>query len=255
MKKAFIYLGLIAILLSSSQALAGLKEDLALYKAAGDRSKKCPELIEPGFQAFDSDNVATSLVFFQKAYEAGCRDGLALFKLGIVYERLGRFPDAMKVLDEAIPLLKKNYPSHEFTKQIDAHLGMLYYRSDQYDKAGALLEAALKSDPNNFMLLFITGQLLRLQKNFTEAYARYKLALAIPPPTNMTPDPKVALMKELMIVSYELKNEDECFEYAKQVLAINPRDKTARSYYDSINTKKMMEKQDLDMKQMMERIK
>ena len=253
MKKPFISLGLIALLLCAAHAFGDATTDLKAYISGGHRGAAWNEFIEPGFKAFEQQNIPTAYVFLSKAYEKGCRDGLVLYKLALVYAVQNRDADALKVMEEALPKLKKDYATLEASRDVDAQLGILYYRADQNEKALPLLEQALKLTPNDFTLLFITGQVLVSLKRPQDAYARYREALALPVP-QVTPDPTAALLKQLMLVSFELKKYDESMAYAEKILALDPKNAAALSYRDRINRTKIQMDEDRAIDNMMKRI-
>lgn len=214
------------------------------WGSSDDCSPMWNDLIKPGFEAFEANQFPTAYVFLNKAYEKGCRDGLVLVKLGTINEINGHFADAAKIFTEAEPALKKSYPNHELAKAIDTYLGRVYYQLDQYDKALPYLEKALVLDPNNFMLLFMTGQTQRLAGKLDAAYANYRKALGVPLPQEVQPDPKLALLKELMIVTYDMKRTDESEKYADTILKADPTNVTAKSYKQRITQQRFQKQQD-----------
>jgi len=218
-------------------------DDYALYQKSGQRSEKWDGMVKAAFQAMDSGDLQTGFVFMQKAYNSGCRDGLLLFKLGIYYESVKKYKDAATYLEQAAQKLPGQYPDYEHTKRIHEHLGRLYYQADQFDKAIAEIDQALKTDPNNFMLLFMSAQIYRSQKNYQQAIATFEKALQQIPPTpplqrgargDLQPDPKKIILTELMGLYYEMKDFPNCLKYADQVLAIAPNDQRALSYKRNI---------------------
>ncbi len=255
MKKAILFIGLVALVAWGISGHARAADELKLYEKQGHRSPEWNQLIEPGFQAFASRNFPTAYVFLQKAYDRGCRDGLVLYKLGIVHEQKGRYPEAIDMMAQALPRLKKDYPEADAAKTIDAHLGQLYYQADQYDKALPLLLEATKADPDDFTLQFITGQVLRATGKLTQAYDAYIKALALPAPAEVQPDPTRALLKELMAITYEMGRYDESLSYAEKILAADPKDELALSYKNAIKRRQTMEQQDEALKKMMEKYK
>jgi len=140
MKKLLIFIGLLALLIGGFASTLAFAGDYAQYMKSGDHSKAWDEFVEPGFEAFESNNYPTALVFLQKAYDKGCRDGLVMARLGLILESRGNSKDALVLLGQARPKLKSAYPKNEFTKNIDAHLGRMYYSDNQYEKALPLLK-------------------------------------------------------------------------------------------------------------------
>lgn len=255
MKKPFVFIGLLVFLIGGFAANLAFAGDYALYSKVGDHSKAWDEFVQPGFEAFESNNYPTALVFLQKAYDNGCRDGLVMARLGLVHESRGNAKEAIALLGQARPKLKKVYPKHEFTQNIDAHLGRMYFSTNQYDEALPLLKESLVASPDDFTLLFITGQILREQGKKTQAYELYKRATKVPAPPNVKPDPKMALLKELMAITYEMQRYGEALSYADQVLILNPRDPLAASYKKTITRRKAKQTEEEGIKKMIEKYK
>lgn len=256
MKKLFISLGLVIVLHAALASAAQTGDELKLYIKQGDRSPTWNELVESGFKAFDSDNLPTALVFLDKAYALGCRDGMALYRLASIHESRGNAVKAVELMEEARPRLKKDYASTSAAKNVDAHLGRLYFETDHYDKALPLLAAAVKTEPDNFTLHFIAGQVMRHEARLQEAYDLYKRALTLTPPEGVTAtDPKLAVVKELMAVTYEMKRYDESLACAEQILAVDPKNALALSYKNRIGQIQMLHKQDDSLQKLIEQYK
>ncbi|MFH0798970.1 MAG: tetratricopeptide repeat protein [Pseudomonadota bacterium] len=219
-----------------SQATAA--SDYQLYLKSGDRSPKWNEFIEPGFQSFDSGNYATSYVFLHRAYDLGCRDGLLLFRLGIFRETQGQYKEAADILAQAAEKIPQQYPNHPLIKSIHEHAGRVLYQADDYDRALPELKKAIESAPDNFMLLFMAGQISRIKKQYAEAKELFERALKAPLPAG-APDARPKVLKELMILSCELKELDACLSYSVQVLAAAPQDATAISYKQKIEQERI----------------
>ena len=80
----------------------------------------------------------------QKAVELSPNFGLAIYNLGIIYDRQGKLVDAIKQLEKIAPA-NSNQPGLAF------ELGLLYYRAGQKDEALAQLQkaVALTTDYSN----------------------------------------------------------------------------------------------------------
>lgn len=210
--------------------------DYDLYMKSGHKATAWDGMIKAGFNSFDGGDYQTGLVFMNRAYALGCRDGLLLFKLGLYYETQKNFKEAERYLKEAEPNLQKQYPDHKETKNIHEHLARIYYQSDRFDRALPEIEEALKATPDSFMLLFMSAQIYRLQKNYPQAIANFEKALLVPMPPDLKPDPKKAVYSELMTLYYELKDFANCLKYAEMVLTVAPNDRAALSYRQQIQT-------------------
>ena len=239
----------VLIVLISSAALAG---DYDLYVKAGDRSSKWDGMVKAGFNSYDTGDLGSGLVFLQKAYNMGCRDGLLLFKLGIYYESQKNYKEAEKFLKDAAEKLAAQYPDYKETNKMHEHLGRMYYASNQFDKALPEIEEALKASPDNFMLLFMSGQIYRLGKQYNQAIANFEKALNViaseakqsqGAPGIATPAQKDGglamtaqkmIYQELMSLYFEIKDFSNCLKYAETILKASPMDRAALSYKQQI---------------------
>lgn len=221
----------ICLIFLSFSAFAG---DYDLYLKSGHRSPSWDGMIKSAFEAYDSADIESSFTFMQKAYDLGCRDGILLFKLGVFSESKKAYNDAAVLFKQAKDKLLSQYPDYPETKRIYEHLGRVYYQMDRFDLAFPELEEALKKDPGNFMLLFMTAQILRLQKQYALAIDRFEKALKTNIPKDLKPDPKKTVLTELMMLYFEQKDFSKCLEYAKQILAVYPNDQVALSYKKAV---------------------
>ncbi len=236
-KKPFLIIVLLTMLVPAAFAA-----DYDLYLKSGQRSPQWDGMIKAGFQSYDSGDVLTGLVFLQKAYNLGCRDGLLLFKMGLYYETKKDYKQAEKYFNEAAEKLAQQYPDYPETKKMHEHLARLYYQTDQFDKALPEIEEALKTAPDSFMLLFMSAQIYRVQKNYTQAIANFEKALTAPSPYPSPSrgegkgggDPKKIVMTELMALYYEMKDYGNCLKYAEMILQVFPKDRAALSYRQQI---------------------
>jgi len=248
----------ICIIFMGSSLFAG---DYDLYLKSGHRSPSWDGMVKSGFEAYESKDIESAFTFIQKAYNLGCRDGILLFKLAVLYESKKAYKDAAAFFKEAKDKLLTQYPDYPETKRINEHLGRVYYQMDQFDMAFPELEEALKIDPQNFMLLFMTAQILRLNKQYTAAIERFEKALAvIASQASQAPEKsgiastasknsglattaKKAILTELMMLYFEQKDFSKCLEYAKLILSIYPNDQAALSYKRAVEQAQYRQKE------------
>lgn len=226
--------------------------DYKLYTKLGHRDAKWDEYIAPAFTSFDEGQFATSGILLKKAYELGCRDPLVLFRLGIYKETAGEFDEAATLFDEAAKGVIKRYPGHPLAKAMPKHAGRALYKADRMDEALPHLTKALAVEPDDFMLLLMAGQIERMQKRLTEAREHFERALAAGAPAGITPDPELTLLRELIIITYELKDWDACGKYADMALKKDPRDKVANEYRRDLSRARQREKELEIIKKMVE---
>ncbi|MBI4126707.1 MAG: DUF3808 domain-containing protein [Deltaproteobacteria bacterium] len=210
--------------------------DWTFYQKSGEHSAKWDDLVKSGFESYDGGHMATAMIFFRKAFDSGCRDPLVLTKLGLSVEAKNDFERAASYFIEAARRFPFVYPSHPDAVHINEHAGRALYQLGRFNEAVPYLESALQKDPENFMLLFMTAQILRSQKKVDEAMARFQKALTLPPPKGVN-QPQLAIYRELTALAFETGDYDGCLKYADQLLTLNPNDSIALSFRDRAKQK------------------
>lgn len=219
------------------------KDDYKLYAKSGHRSKKWDQFIEPAFQAFDGDNLATASIFLQKAYDAGCRDPLVLFRLGLFKESRGANAEAASMLGEAAAGLPKYYPSHPLSAAINKHTARALYSIERYDEALPYLTEALSLEPDDFMLLFMSGQILNQRGELDRARAVLEKATTLPPPPGIEMDAAKSLLRALADVTFKLGDLEQCAVYVEGLLKLSPADPIGQGYRQKLQEKQRKQKE------------
>lgn len=222
---------------------AKTKSDYAWYLQVGHRDPKWNQHIEPGFFAFDSGNLATASIFLKKAYDAGCRDGLLLYRMGISLEASRRYAEAAELLALAAEEIPRRYPSHPLAQAIHEHAGRALYQVDDYARALPELEKAVQVSPDNFMVLLMAGQLMRLAGRTAEARAMFERALTAKAPAGMETEATHRLYRELVILTCDIRDLDACANYLEGLLALAPGDPVALSYRERLGREKALRKE------------
>jgi tetratricopeptide (TPR) repeat protein len=218
-------------------------EDYTLYLKSGHCDPAWDEWIKPGFESFDLGNYATASIFFKNAYEKGCRDPMVLFRLGINQESRGDIKAAAATLAEAATAVAERYPDHPLVKAIHRHAARALYKNDQFKEALPHLLKALQYEPGDFMLLLMAGQVERMEGKKQEALVLFERALAANKPEGMSPDPKLTVIGELIIISCDQKDDAACEKYVNMALEIDPKDKVATKYKGMIEKEKYRKKE------------
>lgn len=224
------------------------KNDYKLYTKSGHRSKKWDQFIEPAFQAFDNDNLATASIFLQKAYGAGCRDPFVLFRLGIFKESRGEHAEAAAMFAEAASTLPKYYPSHPLSAVINKHAARALYSIERYDEALPYLTEAINFEPNDFMLLFMAGQILNQKGEIERARTIFEKAATLPPPPGIEMDAAKSLLRALADVTFKLGDLEQCTVYVEGLLKLAPSDPIGLGYRQKLQEKhrRMKEQEIID---------
>lgn len=202
-------------------------KDYSYYLKSGHKSPKWNEFIEPAFQTFDSENMSTASIFMQRAYDQGCRDPLLLFRYGIYLESKGKYNDAAELLLETADGVKKRYPSHPLNKSIYKHTGRTLYHVGRYSEALTQLTEALKIQNDDFMLLFMSGQILHHLGELQKARFILEKAALSPPPMDMAASTVKPLLHELILITSKMGDMVACEIYVNQLLTFFPDDPMA----------------------------
>jgi len=229
---------LIIVLLISTNLFSQTQTDFDLYMQKGQKSEKWDELVKAGFESFASNNYSTAMIFLEKAYSKGCRDGLLLYKLGTYHELMGNEKKGLDFLQKADERLKKQYPGSSYVNEMPKQLGELYFRLDKYKEAIPYLEQAT-SKAQEPSLLFILAQSYRKTGNIEQAKSYFEKALSISSDNSLN----YPILLELMTLTYQLNDYEAALQYAEQILQISPNDPSALSYRNQIQLKKLSEEE------------
>ncbi len=213
---------------------ATTKRDYSLYWKTGHKSGKWNQFVRPGFDSFDNGNMATAGIFLQKAYDKGCRDPMVLFRLAIISESRQQYNEAAKLISEANRTLESHYPKHPLNKAIHKHAARALFSANKNSEALPHLTEALKHEPNDFMLLFMAGQVLHQMGEPAKALIPLEKALTVPPPEGDAVNAARTLLHELILVTYEMGNPDACRNYIDKMLALDPGDQLANRYRSKV---------------------
>lgn len=110
---------------------------------------------------------------YKKAVELSGNFGLAIYNLGVVYDRQGKLSEAIKQLEKIIPF-NANQPNLAF------ELGLLYYRNNQKDKALAQLQRAILLSPNFSNARWYLALLYEEKKDLASAIEQLEKITGLP---------------------------------------------------------------------------
>jgi len=229
----------------SAIVLGITKKDYGYYLRYGQKSSKWDSFIQPAFQAFSAGHLATASIFLQKAYDNGCRDPLVLFRLAIFKEARNDLNGAISLLSQAESGLKSRYKKHPVNLAIHKQMGQILYSQSKYADALPHLMLALKWQPDDFMLLFMIGDILAESNRMKDARKFLENAISHLPidgGDNIVKS-RVALLHELVIVTYKLGDIDACDSYIGILTSIDPSDSLAASYGKKVNEYRMHQKE------------
>ena len=219
-------------------SVSAASPDWAAYQKSGHRAAKWDALVQSGFEAFDAGNFSTASNFLERARGRGCKDGLLLFKLGLYEEYLKEYPKAVDFLKSAESPLQKQYPNHETTRAFHENLGRVYYEWDHYEEALPHIQQSIAQLGENFMRLFMAGQILRMQQQWKEAIVDFEKSLQYETPAGTPGNSKLLVMLELTKAYAAVGNEEKALSYANAVLKIDPTNAMAQNYRQQIEHQK-----------------
>lgn len=232
-----IITAILALLAISLNVAAGDWQD---YKRHGHKSSKWTPLVEAGFSAYESGNLDAAVGFFQRAMGKGCKDGLVYFNMGVYYESGGDLNKAKKYFELAKKYLPQRYPSHLATKTIHEHLGRISFTLGNMAEAKVELMQAVKSQGENFTLMFLLGSIARQENDDERVVNYYGKALTFPPPEGTNPQEiAITLLIEIGKSYFNLKQYDNSLRIWDKVLELAPDHPIARQQKDYIQRKKM----------------
>ena len=204
-----------------------LPTDFQLYQKEGQKSPSWDNLVQAAFETESPETQATSFVFLKKAYDLGCRDALVLSKLALYYEVKQNLKDALKLFVLASEKFEQQYMTHPIRAEADAHAARIAYQLQDFPLSQKFADQALILKPNDFGLLFMSGQLLRKAGKLPEARSRLEQAMQVPAPQGLAFDPQVVVLRELVMTTAQMQDDDACFTYAEMLLKKIPNDQVA----------------------------
>lgn len=225
--------------------------DWGYYQMSGNRSEKWDPLVEAGFTALDGGNTNAGVHFLKRGVNLGCRDGLVYFRLAAVREADDDLKGALEILLMAETLLEKNYPAHPASLEIKDHLGNLYYGLGKFAEAKGAFLSAIEKRGENFVRLFLVGQIDRMNGEMASALSYFEKALLHSPPPEAS-DMKIALHLELLEIYHAAENDEKVLEQASAILESVPNHPKALQYKEEVLRKRSQSGQDKSWKKILE---
>ena len=229
---------------TSHQSLATVVQqtDWEAYKAHGHKNPKWDSFVEAGFSSFESGNLGSSEMFFQRAITKGCDDGLVYMKIGSFYEAQTNYKKAAEYLRKAVKRLAAQYPSSELNSAAVEALGRCLYLMNDVEGATPYLEKAAATN-ENFTALYFLGQIARSKKDYQSAIALFVRALKAKHPAGLPLSIDILIMTELGKAYYEMKDFNSSLDWWNQILSFDPRNQAAISYKQNIERARMKEEE------------
>lgn len=182
------------------------------YQSGGATNPRWDSLVLEGFKLYLNRQYTQALDYLLKAYDAGCRDGLVVYRIAYSYSELKQCDKLFFYGEQAIPKLQQQYPKHYYNGTIYQAFGICS-RDDQ--KAIEYYVKVLEFDPFDVTSrLNMANRLLEL-KRYDEAEKNTLFAL------NYCSKSKYGLgvtYRQLGEVYYRKKNYAQAVEYFEKAL-------------------------------------
>ena len=214
--------------------------DFEDYKKSPMANPQWDPFVQEGFQAFDRQDMQTTIEFLRKALGLGCNSPLVHFKLALAFESQGSYYSAIQYYELAGTGFKQANQSHRYAKDYLSNYGRALYMMGQNDKAYVIFQKAVETK-KEFWILKLLGQMAMNKGDLATATSYYEQALANPDESTTNND-AMALYMELA-KSYFAKGDKATGEsYYNKILAIDPNNKEATDYYKAIQRDQNQEK-------------
>lgn len=149
-------------------------------------------------------DIAGAIMQYQKAIEADPREVQAYSRLGVAWQRLGKYPEAEQSFQKALGI----QPNAAF---LHNNLGCCYMLQKRYDLAQGAFQKALVINPDfkraRMNLAMVMGRMGRLNESLTE-FQRV-----------LTPD---SAHYNVGVICMQQNRNNDARQYFAQALAINP---------------------------------
>lgn len=182
--------------------------DFGEYHAAADKSLQAAELLK-------------SLKGAEQAY------AIAKGRAGMSLCNIGKYKEAINLLEEALPLLRKNQEHPEDAATCYDYLGRSYNYQENYQEAKKLHEKALNirkfqfgdKHPHVAESLNNLAQVYRAEENYEQAKTLFEQALAILESyDDIEPQRLSVPLNNLAIIYYRHGNYEKAHEYMEKAL-------------------------------------
>lgn len=217
--------------------------DYAAYAASPFASPKWDPFVKEGFNAFDKEDLPTTVEFLRKVVQLGCTSPLVYFKLALSYEAQGSYYSAIQYYDLAKAAFEKGNRDHRYFEQFDESYGRALYMLGQKDKALAQFEKVVKKRDVGWILKMLAEHHLA-REDYLKALPYVERLMTLPD-SPLTMEEKVNI--HLTYARYYFaRNETESGErYYRKVLELDPQNAEAGNYFKakegSERNKKLLE--------------
>ena len=202
-----------------------LKGSILLEKGKNEASKEFDDVIKinsnnskayfyKGYiQAIEDKNYREALKYFLKSVSLDKTNYLALYNIGLILLKEGKFEECKSYFIKAYEINQK------FFKSL-LRLGDANFKQGQYNKAMQCYDKILKEDPNDELTLIKKGDILLHLDNITEALKYYEKVL------KLNEYNEEALLGK-GVCNYKINNIKEGIIFFDKVLEINKENKNA----------------------------
>jgi tetratricopeptide (TPR) repeat protein len=129
-------------------------------------------LMQRADEAYENEEYEKAISLLEEINEKKADDDEVLFKLGFMFQKLGKRDEALRYYKEALELDRDN-------EYIYNAMASLYREHGEFTSAQIQLKASLERNSNNAKTYYNYGNLLVDMKNYEEAKEMYKKAIEL----------------------------------------------------------------------------
>lgn len=196
--------------------------------------------VQEGFEAFDHNDIVTTIEFLRRSITLGCQSPIVLFKLALSYESQGSYYSSIQYYDLAKEQFRKSNSHHRYWKMFNENYGRALYMMGQTDRAIPFLEQAVGQNPS-YWIFKLLGQITLARGDVGKAASYYGQASQMDDPAN-TINEQLDMGLQLAR-TYKSRNDLETTQkYYEWVLKVDPNNREASDFLRSQKKNDSLEK-------------
>lgn len=203
--------------------------DYAAYAATPFANPKWDPFVKEGFNAFDKEDLPTTIEFLRKVVQLGCTSPLVYFKLALSYEAQGSYYSAIQYYDLAKGAFENGNRDHRYFEQFDESFGRALYMLGQKDKALAQFEKVAKKRDVGWILKMMAEHYLG-KEDYLKALPYVERLMNLPD-SPLTNEEKVNIQLTYARYYFARNETDSGERYYRKVLELDPQNAEAGNYF------------------------
>jgi tetratricopeptide (TPR) repeat protein len=184
-------------------------DDLALYRRSGNRNEAWNEIVEEGLRALMDENLATGIVFLERAVNAGLQGTALSISSSVSITNLrGDYVKAIDFYKTAGTNIFRQYPKTPYAADIHESYGRALFTMGKFAEAKVELEAAVSQNSKSFTPFFLLAQIYKSEGSTQQAIDYLLMAKTLPFPTDTANNIALSIAIELAQGYYQLGDTD-----------------------------------------------